>query len=304
MSDDARISMTAFTLPPVEYGPVAVEAERLGYDTMWMPEHLIVPTGEWKSVYPYRPGARGLSFRTDTPMVDLWTTMGYLSAQTTRLKFASGVYILPMRNPFVTARAVATAQALSGGRVLVGMGAGWNREEFAAVGEDFDNRYERLDEIFDVLHLLWTGESVTYEGRWYQFDPVQMAPAPDPLPPLIVGGTSARLLSLAARKGDGWYSPPDASLDSCVEVRSRLEALFEQHDRDPQGFEYHVRLQGDLTVETVDRYRQAGFTNIVLNTARTWDPGPGAHRPLAEKLEILQELAAAVGLSAGATGGP
>ena len=154
-------------------------------------------------------------------MLDVWVNAAHLAAHTTTLKIGSGVLVLPLRSPFVTARAVASAQLLSGGRILLGVGTGWLREEFDAVGEDFDGRGRRTDEAIGILRRLWSGEVVEHDGESYSFGPVQFVPAVDP-PPVVVGGTSKPALRRAARLGDGWYGP-SVPLEQSVAARDAID---------------------------------------------------------------------------------
>ena len=147
-----RFSLTAFGFHPHEYVPVAQAAEREGFEAIWLGDHLISPVG-YGSDYPYSPTG-GPGHAVDTPMLDVWVNAAHIAAHTTTLRIGSGVLVLPLRNPFVTARAVASAQLLSGGRILLGVGTGGLREEFEAVGEEFDGRGRRTDETIGILRRL------------------------------------------------------------------------------------------------------------------------------------------------------
>ena len=148
---------------------LVTRADQLGFEAVWLGEHLVRPA-RFSSVYPYSPtGTADEVWPEDLPLSDPWVALSHLAAATEQIKLATGVYILPLRNPFVTARAVGTAQAMSGGRVILGIGAGWNREEFEMVGEDFEGRGSRTDEIIAIIRQLWSGESFSHSGGWYDF---------------------------------------------------------------------------------------------------------------------------------------
>lgn len=252
-----RLSLTLFGLPIRHYAPVAVEAEAAGYDGVWLADHLVTPTTR-SSPYPYTAdGDPG--YRPETPIADVWVNAGSIAAVTSRLRIGTGVYILPLRPVLATARAAATVQALSGGRLLFGIGTGWLRDEFDAVGTSFATRGRRTDEAIDALRRLWTGTPTTADGEEIHFDELQVSPAAEPPIPVIVGGTAAAALRRAAERGDGWYGPA-CSLEQSMAVRDRVEAAR----AGPGDFTYHVRLTGPPERATVARYTDAGFTDLVV----------------------------------------
>ncbi|MFI5694967.1 LLM class flavin-dependent oxidoreductase [Kribbella sp. NPDC051586] len=166
-------------MPPERLAEVAVAAEELGYGTAWLPDHLL-PPGEFGSTYGgvYEP----------------LVTIGYLAARTTRIRFGTSVLVLPMRSPFVVAKQAATLHRLSGERVVLGLGAGWAREEFAAVGSSFEDRGRRTDTSLEIIRDLFEGRD-----RGGVFEPRLRAPLP-----IMIGGTTTPALRRAARFGDEW----------------------------------------------------------------------------------------------------
>lgn len=276
-----KISLVLFGLPPTQYAPLAVRAEAVGFEAVWLPDHLVTPVN-FAQVYPYdesgNPGYDG-----STPLADIWVTFGQIAALTTTLKLGSGVYILPLRNPFVSARAIAMTQLLSAGRVLLGIGTGWQREEFMAVGERFEQRGDRTEEIIDVMRKLWTGQPVEHHGRFYEFPQVQFAPALPNRPPLVIGGTSKAALSRAARLGDAWYGP-NRPLEESVAARERIE-------REAAGrrIAYYVRLSGAQDLANVRRYESQGFEHVVVGLGSA--PGFRPDWPLESRLDGLSRLA-------------
>ncbi|MBM3347023.1 MAG: LLM class flavin-dependent oxidoreductase, partial [Betaproteobacteria bacterium] len=153
-----KISVRIFGFPLDSYAPIARAAEALGFEALWIPEHLVAPL-KFEANYPYRSTGRP-SFLPDTPFADPWVMLGHLAAMTRRIKLGVGVFVLPLRNPFVAAKAAGTAQALSNGRILMGVGIGWMREEFDTVGEKFERRGARTDEMLAVMKKLWSGQPV------------------------------------------------------------------------------------------------------------------------------------------------
>jgi probable F420-dependent oxidoreductase len=180
--------------------PVAQAAERLGFHGVAMPDHLFFPE-KIDSPYPYsNDGA--VSWPADAPWPDCWVTLGVLAQATQRLRLTTGVLVAPLRDVFSLAKAIGTAAAFGPGRVSCGLGAGWLREEFDIVGQHFDTRGARMDEMLDVLRLLWSGELVEHHGVHLDFGPVQMRPAAANVP-ILIGGNTAPAMRRAARH-DGW----------------------------------------------------------------------------------------------------
>ena len=273
-----------FGYPPDHYAPAARAAEAAGFDALWIAEHLVTPL-HYAKVYPYsESGDPGYS--PDTPLVDPWVTIGHLAAVTRSISLGTGVHILPLRNPFATAKAVATAQALSGGRVLLGVGTGWMREEFDAVGERWERRGARTDEAIEIIRGFWRGRPFAYEGTVFRFDEVQMSP-PVPAPPVIVGGVSAPALERAARLGDGWYGP-SCPLEESAGYRDAILEGLAGHGRDGGGFQFWARLNRP-TEEEVETARRLGLDRLVI-------PIPYTLGSLDEKLARIDEAARAVGL--------
>jgi probable F420-dependent oxidoreductase len=193
---------TAFS-PASHFCAMARAAEEHGWDAVAISDHVAHPE-RIESPYPYtRDGA--IRWNEDTAWPDPWVSVAAMAAVTTRLRFFTNVYVLALRNPFLAAKAVATAAALSGDRVALGVGVGWCREEFALAGQEFGNRGRRTDEMIEVLRKLWTGEYVEHHGRHYAFDRVRMLPAPGAPVPIYGGGLSEPALRRAARL-DGWVS--------------------------------------------------------------------------------------------------
>jgi probable F420-dependent oxidoreductase len=169
--------------------------------------------------------------------------MAFIAGKTRRLRLVSSVMILPHRNPVVTAKTLATIDVLSNGRVTVGVGVGWLREEFQALGApDFDRRGAVSDEYLRIFKALWTQSPASFEGKYYRFDEIRCLPAPvqKPHPPIWVGGHSPAALRRVARYGDGWHpvgANPAVPLRP-AELRASLDELYrltEKEGRDPRA---------------------------------------------------------------------
>ena len=282
-----RFSINLFGTPVKDMVRLVPRADKLGFEAVWLGEHLVRPT-RFQSHYPYSPtGSAQEVWPSETPLSDPWVALGHLAAMTAKIRLATGVYVLPLRNPFVTARAVATLHAVSGGRAVLGIGAGWNREEFAIVGEDFERRGARMDEIIRILRRLWAGEAFSHSGDFYRFAEVRLGPAQDPPIPIVMGGHAPPALRRAGRLGDGWYSTATGTLAEMVEFRRRIEQARADAGRTSQPFAYYIRMNGDLDARNAGRYRDEGFEHLTLPTNRLWRGAASVE----DKLDTLDRLA-------------
>ena len=176
--------------------PVACLAEKLGFAGVTMSDH-VVRFRAGASRYPYA-GTGRMAMDETAPYPDPWVLCGALARATQRLRFMTYVYIPALRDPFSVAKAISTAALVSNDRVLMGVGVGWMEEEFALLERPFRQRGRRTDEMLDVIRKLFSGEMVEHHREFYDFDPVQMAPAPLRRPPILVGGHSPGALRRAA----------------------------------------------------------------------------------------------------------
>jgi probable F420-dependent oxidoreductase len=257
-----KFSMQLFGLSAAEYLPLVERAETLGFEAVWLADHVVTPM-EFAKVYPYAASGDP-GFRPETPLIDVAVTLGFLAARTSRIRLGTGVFVLPMRNPFHVARSWAALQNLSGGRAVLGLAAGWMREEFEAVGESFPDRGGRTDEMLDVLTLLWSGEPVEFHGEHFDFGPVHFAGAPQTPIPFVFGGHADRALRRAARRGTGWFGP-NLDLAGSLALTSRLDALRAEAGRAGEPFDHYVRLFGELSPAAVRRYEDAGYEHLVFS---------------------------------------
>ncbi len=185
-----------------------------------------------------------------------------MAAVTERLRFFTYVYVLPLRNPFQVAKTVGTAAVLSGGRVALGMGVGWMQEEFELLGQDFRRRGRRTDEMIEVMRKLWTGEMVEHHGRFYDFDPVRMLPAPQAPIPLYVGGLSEPALRRAARLGDGWLSDVHPARE-LAEIAERLRGYRREYGRSEEPFQIVAACKDAFDVDAYQRLEERGITHLM-----------------------------------------
>lgn len=238
-------------------------AEAAGFDQVSLSDHVFLPD-KLDSTYPYTDTGRPM-FPPETPWPDVWVTTGALAAVTERIRFSTHVYVLPARNPFVVAKAVGTAAFLSGGRVLLGVGAGWMREEFTQLEQPFERRGARMEEQIEVLRTLWRGGMVEHHGEFYDFDRLEMAPAPPAPVPVLIGGHSDRALRRAARIGDGWMGVY-YTLDEFRPVVERLQAFRREYGTDDRPFEIQTSIVDRLpTPDVCAELAAMGVTCLVTS---------------------------------------
>jgi len=213
-------------------------AESLGFDSVMVADHILVPA-KIDSAYPYTVGG---NFLSKAECMEQITLMAFVAAATEKLRIVSSVMIVPHRNPIHCAKAIATADVLSEGRVTVGVGVGWMEEEFKALGApDFKRRGASTDEYIQIWKKLWTGEAVSHQGEFYSFDEIYCQPRPvqQPHPPIWIGGHSNPALRRVARLGDGWH-PVGATAASPLppaEMRRKLAFLRELTEAEGRDFD-------------------------------------------------------------------
>lgn len=238
---------------------IARAADELGFAGLTLADHLVTPA-TIDSPYPYAADAKAY-WDPSTDFPDPWVLAAVLAQATTRLRFMTYVYVLPMRDVFTVAKAVSTAAVLSDNRVMLGVGVGWMAEEFELTGQAFRNRGRRTDEMLEVLAKLLTGEMVEHHGEQIDFSPVQLAPAPSKPVPVTVGGHSDAALRRAAR-ADGWlgvnYDPDDVPGVLARLARARADAGTAD-----RPYEVLLALNAPPDVDVYRRLADAGVTAVV-----------------------------------------
>jgi len=267
---------------PDQLVEIARGAEAAGFEGVLVSEHLFVPE-RYAAKYPYSPTGRP-DFDPYTPFPDPWVAITAMASATTRLRFATMVAILPLHHPLEVAKTVGTAALFSGNRVILGAGAGWMREEFDALGVDFATRGRRFDECIEVLRRAWTGAMVEYHGEFFDFDRLQMSPAPTRAIPIFIGGASPRALRRAAVSGDGWLGAGNTP-EQAAELLRELARLREQARRSDEAFEAIVPLVGPPDRDVLKRLAELGATGTVHFPFR-YTAGPNAS--LQQKLDVMK----------------
>ena len=186
---------------------VAEQAELSGLDSVWAADHIVLPTRH-TSTYPYSAAGEFL-IAPGLPFLDQFTTLSYVAGFTKKVKLGTAVTLLPLRHPLAVAKTVATLDVLSGGRSILGVAAGWLREEFEALNLDFADRGPTLDESLEVMKAAWTEKVIRFKGRLFDIQDVESYPHPtqQPHPPIWVGGHTKPVIRRAARHGTAWFPP-------------------------------------------------------------------------------------------------
>ncbi len=216
--------------------------EAAGFESAWTVEHTVVPAN-YTSTYPYSGDGKMAGGHDDIPLPDPLIWMAYMAAVTSTIKLATGILIVPQHNPVITAKQVATLDQMSGGRVLLGIGVGWMKEEFDAIGAPFEDRGARTDEYVAVMRELWTADKPTFHGRWVNFDETYCRPQPaQGSVPIIVGGDTVPAAKRAGRLGDGYFPARNAP----QELIDLARRTAEEHGRDPDALEITTSVPDDL----------------------------------------------------------
>ncbi len=253
---------------------VARAAERAGLDSVWVADHVVYPLyGD--SEYPYRGG--GVPFEPEDGFLDAITTLAVVAGVTSRVRLGTSILVAPMREPLQLAKAVATLDVLSNGRVVLGLGAGWWKEEFDALGAEFEARGRRFDEQLAILQSLWRDGRLEHHGRFFDFDEVVCEPRPVQPggPPLLIGGMGERAHRRAATLGDGWHAV-GAKVEALDAGHATVRKLASELGRDPDSLllstSAGLPAEPEEAIRRLRRLSRAGVGNVVLNLPATGVP--------------------------------
>jgi len=244
-------------------------------------------------VNPDRPGGWDSQFTYRHAFHEPFVLFGFCAAVTRRIELVTGVIILPQRQTALVAKQAAEVDALSGGRLRLGVGVGWNTVEFEALGEDFGNRGRRIEEQVEVMRRLWTSELVTYEGRWHRVPDAGLNPLPVQRPiPIWMGGDSEVVLRRAARLADGWITLPSFRPgEAAQQTVDRLHGQIREAGRDPAAFGIEARMALAQTpvenrAKDVAAWRaMRGITHFCVNTMGMGLASPAEHVKTLERFK-------------------
>ena len=247
----------------------AHNAERLGFSTLWAPEHVVL-MDEYKSRYPYRDEGT-FPAPTTAPIADPFLTLCTLASVTERVRLGTAICLVPEHNPVVLAKVIATLDALSGGRFILGVGIGWLEEEFRALSIPWERRAQRTRECIDSMRRLWGDALSTYHGEFVNFDNVRSFPKParGADVPVFFGGESAPALRRVAEYGNGWIGFNLTPDEAAAKIK-RIEELLRANGRKRSDVELAVSNAGKpATPDDLKRYRDAGVDEFVLTNLRS-----------------------------------
>jgi probable F420-dependent oxidoreductase len=252
-----KIALQMMSVNPKFWVTASQEAEAAGFESIWLPEHLVFPVEMSGSPYTGHPEP---PIPPSMPAYDVWVSLGMIAQATSTLRLGTDVYNIGLRHPFVTARAVTTLDVLSGGRVELGIGASWLKEEWDATGLDFHTRGRRVDETIDVCRQLWTEDVIEHHGEFFDFQPVMFNPKPIQQPiPIVVGGDSPAAKRRAALRGEGWI-PMNTSID---DLRAAVDEVNKMRADAGRPGTVEVTLGGNIqSADDVKRYEDAGADRV------------------------------------------
>ena len=252
----------------IDVAKLAEKAESLGFESMWLPEHPVMPVNP-ASRYPGSPDGAIPPAMGD--MGDPYIALARASAVTQNLKLGTGISLIPERNPLLLAKEIATLDLMSGGRFILGIGAGWLREETEVMGGDFDHRWGQTREAILAMKELWTKDEAEFHGRFFDFPPVKCYPKPaqKPHPPVLLGGYAKNVFKRVVEWGDGWM-PTGITPEQVRMGRATLDELADTAGRDPGSIQITVFGQPS-DPDVIKSYEDAGADRIIVRLANTTD---------------------------------
>jgi probable F420-dependent oxidoreductase len=275
----------------VDPANLARKMEALGFESLWVPDHAVLPVHTTTPLPESQPG-QGQIPEVYSHMCDPFVAMALAAGATSRLKVATGVLLVPERNPFHTANESATLDHFSDGRLMLGIGAGWLKEESEMLGADFPHRWTQTKEYVAAMRELWTREEASFAGKYVNFPPVRLYPKPARKggPPILIGSKDKNALRWVAQWGDGWCP----IFLSPAELRDNLQRLRNECDRAGRNYgQLDITimkrgLRGDrASVQSgLNEYQDAGAERFVLALIGT-RMTPGEYAPELERLASL-----------------
>ena len=234
---------------------------------------------------PNRPGGWDSQYTYQHAFHEPFVLFGFCAGVTRRIELVTGIVILPQRQTALVAKQAAAVDVLSGGRLRLGIGVGWNTVEFEALGENFKNRGKRVEEQLEVMRLLWTKELVTYDGQWHRVPDAGIRPLPVQQPiPVWMGGDSEVVIRRAARLADGWITLPSFRPGPAgQQTVDRIHGLVREAGRDPAAFGIEARMAlakvpAEERAKEIAAWRaMRGITHLCVNTMGLGLPGPEEH---------------------------
>jgi probable F420-dependent oxidoreductase len=245
---------------------IAEKAEQLGIESLWTFEHVVVPV-DYRSRYPYSADGK-MGVTPETNFVDPLVALTAIAARTKRVRLGTGVNILPQTNPLYLAKQAASLDFVSNGRFMLGLGIGWLREEFDAMGVPFERRGERFDDYVVAMRKAWSGNVVEHQSDFVHWTGFKTHPLPVQKPgvPIVIGGSKGKAFERTAKYGDGWYAPT-ANVNQLEPLLKELGAACKKIGRDPKTIEISCMwVPAAEGVDALRRYRDLGVSRLIVPT--------------------------------------
>jgi probable F420-dependent oxidoreductase len=254
----------AATTQSGDLAEIARTAEAFGYESLWIPEHPVIPVA---MTTRFPAASDGKLPDHYARWVDPFVALTVAATVTKKIKLATGICLLPEREPLITAKVIASLDYYSNGRVIIGAGAGWLKEETEAMGVKFGYRWRRMRETVEAMRVLWTRSEAAYEGELVHFPAVRCDPKPvqKPYPPVLLGAHGPKALERVARTYDGWM-PLAASPEQIKRDVATIHKLAADRGRKPDAIQITVLVDSNKGVPSVDdlkRYRDAGVSRFI-----------------------------------------
>ncbi len=255
--------LVATTARTGDVAEIARAAEAAGYESLWIPEHPVIPVGFKTEV----PGGGKLPEHYGR-WVDPFVALTIAATATRRIKLGTGICLLPEREPLITAKTIATLDLYSGGRVILGVGAGWLREETEAMGANFGNRWKRLRETTEAMRVAWTEPEPSYNGELVRFPALRCEPKPlqKPYPPILLGAHGPKAIERVARTYDGWM-PLVQNAEAFKRDVATLRKLASANGRNPDALQITAIVdprEDGPSVEELRAYKEAGASRVMV----------------------------------------
>lgn len=239
---------------------LAQTAEQCGFESLWTVEHVVIPK-DYRSPYPYSKSGK-IPGGEDVPIPDPLLPLSFAAALTKRIRLATGVIILPQRHPLYLAKEIATLDLLSGGRVILGVGSGWLKEEFDALGLDFHTRGTRTDEAIAAMRACWREDPSKFHGEHFNFGPLRSFPKPPRgHVPIHIGGHSVAAARRAGRLGDGFF-PAIGEVQKLQDLFETMRTVAQQAGRKPDQIE--LSCMARAAIDTVKPLADIGISRVVV----------------------------------------
>lgn len=275
---------------------LAEKAEEVGIESLWTFEHVVVPV-DYKSKYPYSADGK-MGVTPETNFVDPLVALTAIAARTKRVRLGTGVNILSQVNPLMLAKQAASLDFVSNGRFMLGVGIGWLREEFDAMGTPFERRGARFDDYVVAMRKAWSGDVVEHKSEFLKWSGFKTYPVPlqkggmggaKPSVPIVIGGAKGKAFERIAKYGDGWYAP-SASFEQLEPLMKQLAAACGKVGRDPRSVEVTCMWvpAAEPVGDATKRYEDLGVSRLVVPVMALGGIGPGVLDRFAN--EVLAKL--------------